>query len=53
MLFNNGVCNIYHPQKEKITESIMSANRQFILSTEPSTTTNEERCLQVTDQSTL
>ena len=33
----------------------MSANRLFILRTEPSTTTNEGRCLQVsnTDQSTL
>ena len=55
MLFEDGVCSIYHPQKGKIAESIMIANRQFILGAEPSTTTNEERCLQVsnTDQSTL
>ena len=46
---------IYHPQKGKIAESIMRANRQFILRNELSTTTNEERCLQVsnTDQSIL
>ena len=33
----------------------MSANRSFILHSKPSTTTNEGRCLQVsnTDQSTL
>ena len=55
VLFKDGVCSIYHPQKGKIVESIMRENRQFILRTEPSTTTNEERCLQVsnTDQSTL
>ena len=55
MLFKDGVCSIFHPQKEKIAKSIMSANRLFILHTEPSTTTNEGRCLQVsnTDQSTL
>ena len=55
VLFKDDVCSIYNPQKGKITESIMRANRQFILRTEPSTTKNEERCLQVsnTDQSTL
>ena len=49
VLFKDGVCSIYHPQKGKIVESIMSANRQFILRTELSTTTNEERCLQVSN----
>ena len=38
MLFKDGVCSIYHPQKGKIAQSIMSANRLFILRTEPSTT---------------
>ena len=55
VMFKDGVCSIYHPQKGKIAESIMSANRLFILRTQPSTTTNEGRCLQVSnmDQSTL
>ena len=55
MLFKDDVCSIYHPQKGKIAQSIMSANRRFILRIEPSTTTNEGRCLQVsnTDESTL
>ena len=37
VLFKNSICSIYHPQKEKIAESIMSANRLFILHTEPFT----------------
>ena len=55
VLFKDGVCSIYHLQKGKIADSIMSANRLFILRIEPSTTTNEGRWLQVsnTDQSTL
>ena len=49
MLFKDGVCSIYHPQIGKIAESIMSANQLSILGTEPSTTTNEERCFQVSN----
>ena len=38
-----------------MAESIMSSNRLFVLLAEPSATTNEERCLQVSniDQSTF
>ncbi|KAF2318983.1 hypothetical protein GH714_012165 [Hevea brasiliensis] len=55
VLFKNGVCSIYHPQKGKMAESIMSANRMFILLAESSITTHEGRCLQVSnsDQSIL
>jgi len=55
VLFKDGVCSIYHPQKGKMAESIISINRMFILFVEPSATTNEGRCLQVsnTDQSAL
>ena len=55
MLFKDGICSIYHPQRGKIAKLIMSPNRLFILSTKPSTTKNEGRCLQVSDmdQSTL
>ncbi|KAF2285423.1 hypothetical protein GH714_004283 [Hevea brasiliensis] len=36
VLFKNGTCSVFHPQKGKIAESIMSANRMFILLAEMS-----------------
>lgn len=50
MLFKRGdqkTCSIYHPIKGKIAESVMSANRMFILHGETSGKTKEERCLQI------
>ena len=55
MLFKDGACNVYHPQKGKMEESTISANQMFILLVEPSSTNIEARCLQInnTDQSTI
>ncbi|KAK9121298.1 hypothetical protein Syun_018915 [Stephania yunnanensis] len=47
VLFKGGerrTCSIFHPSRGKITESVMSANRMFILLGEK---TKEERCLKV------
>lgn len=55
LLFKDGVCSIYHPQKGKMAESIMSANRMFKLIADSPITVKEEKCLQIstTDQSKL
>lgn len=55
VLFKDGVCSVYHPHRGKMAESIMSANRMFVLLAEPSVTAEEERCLQIStaDQSKL
>ncbi|KAL2232747.1 UNVERIFIED_CONTAM: hypothetical protein Sindi_1454700 [Sesamum indicum] len=55
LLFKDGLCSIYHPQKGKMAESIMSANRMFKLITDSPITVKEEKCLQIstTDQSKL
>ncbi|KAF2324311.1 hypothetical protein GH714_012253 [Hevea brasiliensis] len=52
ILFKDGVCSLYHPQKGKMAESVMSANRMFILLAEPFTAVTDEKCLQIgsTDQ---
>ena len=50
MLFKGGerrTCSIYHPSRGKIAESVMSANRMFVLLGETSDKAREERCLQV------
>ncbi|KAH0765356.1 hypothetical protein KY290_001315 [Solanum tuberosum] len=47
VLFKDGACNVHHPQRGKMAESIMSANRMFILLVEPSSTNIEARCLQI------
>ena len=50
VLFKGGeqrTCSIFHPTKGKIAESIMSANRMFILLGEQSDRVKDERCLQV------
>lgn len=50
VLFKGGdqnTCSIFHPTKGKIAESIMSANRMFILLGKRSEKMKEERCLQV------
>ena len=39
--------SIYHPSRGKIAESVMSANRMFVLLGETSDKAREERCLQV------
>ncbi|KAL2237779.1 UNVERIFIED_CONTAM: Retrovirus-related Pol polyprotein from transposon TNT 1-94 [Sesamum indicum] len=55
LLFKDEVCSIYHPQKGKMAESIMSANRMFKLITDSPIIVKEEKCLQIstTDQSKL
>ncbi|KAH0778079.1 hypothetical protein KY290_009490 [Solanum tuberosum] len=55
VLFKDGACSVFHPQRGKMAESIMSANHMFILLVEPSSTNIEARCLQInnTDKSTL
>lgn len=40
-------CSIFHPTKGKIAESVMSANRMFILLSEANGKAIEERCLQI------
>ena len=50
VLFKGGdqnTCNIFHPSRGKIAESVMSANRMFILLGESNDKTKEEKCLQV------
>jgi len=50
VLFKGGdrnTCSIFHPSRGKIAESVMSANRMFILLGESNDRTKEERCLQV------
>ena len=50
VLFKGGerrTCGIYHPSRGKIAESVMSANRMFVLLGETSDKAREERCLQV------
>lgn len=50
VLFKRGerkTCSIYHPSRGKITESVISANRMFILLGETCDKAREERCLQV------
>ncbi|GKB28169.1 retrovirus-related pol polyprotein from transposon TNT 1-94 [Tanacetum coccineum] len=50
VLFKGGdrrTCSIFHPSRGKIAESVMSANRMFILLGETSDKAREERCLQV------
>ncbi|KAK9928322.1 hypothetical protein M0R45_025465 [Rubus argutus] len=55
VLFQDGVCKLFHPQKGKMAESIMSANRMFILLAESSVSAVEDKCLQTStmDQSKL
>lgn len=55
VLFKDGVCSVFHPQKGKMAESFMSANRMFVLLAEPFVKAEEERCLQIStmDQSKL
>ncbi|KAF2295179.1 hypothetical protein GH714_031933 [Hevea brasiliensis] len=55
ILFKDGVCSLYHPLKGKMAESVMSANRMFILLGETPTTVVNENCFQVgsTDESIL
>lgn len=45
VLFQDGVCKLFHPQKGKMVESVMSANRMFILLDEPSVSAVEDKCL--------
>ncbi|KAH0730285.1 hypothetical protein KY289_001473 [Solanum tuberosum] len=47
VLFKDGACNVHHPQRGKMAESITSANRMFILLVEPSSINIEARCLQI------
>ena len=50
VLFKGGerrTCSIYHPSRGKIAESVMSANRMFVLLGETSDKAREEGCLQV------
>ena len=55
VLFTDGACNVYHPQKGKMEESTISANWMIILLDEASSKYIEARCLQInnTDQSTI
>ncbi|KAK7341501.1 hypothetical protein VNO80_24432 [Phaseolus coccineus] len=49
VLFKGGdrnICCIFHPSRGKIAESVMCANRMFILLGELNDKTKEERCLQ-------
>ncbi|KAI5400165.1 hypothetical protein KIW84_065187 [Lathyrus oleraceus] len=49
VLFKGGdrkTCIIFHPSRGKIAESVMSANRMFILLGESNDKTEKERCLQ-------
>ncbi|KAF2320024.1 hypothetical protein GH714_022159 [Hevea brasiliensis] len=52
VLFKDGVCSLYHPLKGKMAESVMSANRMFILLGESPAAENE-KCLQVGDDEEL
>ncbi|KAF2293462.1 hypothetical protein GH714_022661 [Hevea brasiliensis] len=47
VLFKDGVCSLYHPLKGKMAESVMSANRMFILLGESPAAAENEKCLQV------
>ena len=50
VLFKGGdrnTCNIFQTSRGKIAESVMSANRMFIMLRESNNKTKEERCLQV------
>lgn len=55
VLFQDGVCSMYHPQRGKMAESVMSTNRMFILLAETSIAEKGEKCLQAktNDQSKL
>lgn len=47
VLFQDGVCSMYHPQKGKMAESVMSADRMFILLADRTIMADEGECLQV------
>ena len=47
ILFKGGFCKIYHPERGLIIETMMSANRMFILLAETQRALNVPRCLQV------
>ena len=54
VLFNKGVCSIYHSPNGKIVESIMSTNRTFVLLADSPTVGSygartEEKCLKITN----
>ncbi|TYI33298.1 hypothetical protein ES332_A04G123400v1 [Gossypium tomentosum] len=55
LLFKDGMCSIYHPQKGKMAESNMTVNRMFKLIVDSPITIKEEKCLLINtiDQSKL